>query len=127
MEWLAKREKKRLIYFHPRRRKKVCKHWLQAISEGAEDEEGVVIIEKLSRKTLDPLLSDYSEFYDNDKSDISDLFEKPAGHSRLRGQRTLSEEYGSIRSLSMDNDDPPGTPTFVVQPGANAIKRWRCR
>ena len=89
-----------------------------AITEG---EEGVVIVEKLPRKTIDPLLSDYSEFYDNDKSDISDLFEKPAGPSRLRGQRTLSEEYGSIRSLSIDNDNdelvPPPKFIGVVQPG----------
>jgi len=56
------------------------------------------------RKAMDPLLSEYSEFYDNDKSDISDLFEKhPRGS--LRGQRTLSDECGSIRSLSMDMDD----------------------
>lgn len=88
-----------------------------AITEGVEGEEGMVIVEKLPRKTIDPLLSDYSEFYDNDKSDISDLFEQPAGPSRLRGQRTLSEEYGSIRSLSIDNDDPMPPQKFVVQPG----------
>ena len=87
------------------------------INEGAEDEEVVIV----GRKTMDPL-SDYSEFYDNDKSDISDLFENPAaataavGRCRLRGQRTLSEEYGSIRSLSMDNDEPQ-CKFAMMQPG----------
>jgi hypothetical protein len=70
-----------------------------------EGEEEIVV--KSSRKTIDPLLSDYSDMYDNDKSDISDLFERPRAPSRLRGQRTLSEEYGSIRSLSIDHDDQP--------------------
>ena len=73
------------------------------INEEGEEE----IVFKTSRKTIDPLLSDYSELYDNDKSDISDLFERPRAPSRLRGQRTLSEEYGSIRSLSIDPEDHP--------------------
>jgi hypothetical protein len=70
---------------------------------------------------MDPLLSEYSEFYDNDKSDISDLFEK---HSRvgLRGQRTLSDDCGSIKSLSMDMDDMVQSPCPTSSPFSKTLK-----
>jgi hypothetical protein len=71
------------------------------INEEGEEE---IVVTSRSRKPIDPLLSDYSEFYDNDKSDISDLFERRPP-SRLRGQRTLSDEYGSVRSLSDDQEE----------------------
>ena len=71
------------------------------INEEGEEE---LVVTSHNRKPIDPLLSDYSEFYDNDKSDISDLFERRPP-SRLRGQRTLSDEYGSVRSLSEDQED----------------------
>lgn len=90
--------------------------------QGAENEASHIPDPGLEcdRKGMDPLLSEYSEFLDNDKSDISDLFEK---HSRigLRGQRTLSDDCGSIMSLSMDMDDMVQSPC-PMSPVAKIVK-----
>ena len=90
------------------------------INEEGEEE---LVVTSHSRKPIDPLLSDYSEFYDNDKSDISDLFERRPP-SRLRGQRTLSDEYGSVRSLSEDQEDDtiPPPPHLQCLSNPNSLR-----
>lgn len=63
------------------------------------------------KSSLDPL-SDYTEFHDDCRSDISELFgsksdigSMPGSPRELKNQGTFSDQEGSIKSLSIDQED----------------------